>query len=79
MNALGNIAKKYGPVEVFYSADNDPYRWCISLVATHDGTATWNHVHGERLEESVEALWEQLENFGVMTMEEAMRLGTPTP
>jgi len=75
MNALGLICQGYGTAEVTYCREDDPYVWSARLVSLHDGTATVNHVHGERLEATIEALWEQLQDHGVVTIHEVERNG----
>lgn len=68
---LRYLCTSYGPVEISYVKENDPWCWTVALMSTHDGTATVNHVHGERLEATIQALLDQLRTDGVVTLAEA--------
>jgi hypothetical protein len=76
---LRYLCTRYGPVEIAHITENDPHCWTVTLVSLHDGTSTWNHEHGERLETTIQALLTNIENNGILTMEDALKLGSVSP
>jgi hypothetical protein len=67
---LRDIARRYGPVRIDCVEANAPDEWTVSLVGH------FSYEHGSSLEETIGALWDDLERFGPMTVEEANQHGS---